>query len=131
MSTNTKVEMLADELHEDIAGLVRMVEDHRRVSREAAAGYLALEKERDALLAAIPEGCTPADAAVLREANHQLAAECEALALRAAMTHARETMEAVPVPRTWDFATSRHSWVTAQDFDDYRAAVLRALGDEK
>ena len=47
---------------------------------------------------------------------------------QAAMAHAREAMEAVPVPRTWDFATSRHSWVTSQDFDDYRAAVLRALG---
>ncbi len=39
----------------------------------------AMEAERDALLAAIPEGCTPADAAMLREANHQLAAERDAL----------------------------------------------------
>jgi len=36
-----------------------------------------------------------------------------------------QLVAAVPVPRTWDFATSRHSWVTSQDFDDYRAAVLR------
>ena len=38
-----------------------------------------VEAERDALLAAIPEGCTPADAATLRAANHQLAAERDAL----------------------------------------------------
>ena len=51
-------------------------------------------------------------------------------AWQAAMTRAREAVESVPVPRTWDFATSRHSWVTSQDLDDYRAAVLRALGEQ-
>lgn len=35
--------------------------------------------ENESLRAAIPEGCTPADARVLREANHRLVAEIDRL----------------------------------------------------
>ena len=49
-------------------------------------------------------------------------------AWQAAMAHAREAVESVPVPRIWGIANSRHAWIIAQAFDDYRAAVLRALG---
>jgi len=49
-------------------------------------------------------------------------------AWQAAMTRAREAVGSVPVPRTWPIATSRHAWIIAQAFDDYRVAVLRALG---
>ena len=48
--TPTKAEALA-ELREDVAGLLRLVEDHRKASREAAAAYRAVEAERDALRA--------------------------------------------------------------------------------
>lgn len=45
----------------------------------------ALKAEMDCLdLDAIPEGCTPADARVLREANHALAAENDELRARVA-----------------------------------------------
>jgi hypothetical protein len=54
----------------------RLLEKHNNLHANAARD----RAERDALLAAIPEGCTPADAAMLREANHQLAAERDALA---------------------------------------------------
>ena len=50
--TPTKAEALA-ELREDVAGLLRLVEDHRKASREAAAAYRAVEAERDALRAAL------------------------------------------------------------------------------
>ena len=43
-------------------------------------------------------------------------------------TSAQEAFMSVPVPRIWGIANSRHAWIIAQDFDDYRAAVLRALG---
>ena len=46
-------------------------------------------------------------------------------------TSAQEAFMSVPVPRTWAIATSRHAWIIAQDFDDYRAAVLRALKETK
>ena len=70
------------------ADIERAAAELRRLSAEntaAVSSFLAadderreLRAERDALLAAIPEGCTPADAAMLREANHQLAAERDA-----------------------------------------------------
>jgi len=52
-------------------------------------------------------------------------------AWQAAMAHAREAVESVPVPRIWGIANSRHAWIIAQAFDDYRAAVLRALVETK
>ncbi len=75
--TPTKAESLAARLEsgwcpiESPADMGRAAAELRRLA--------AVEAERDALLAAIPEGCTPADAAMLREANHQLAAERDAL----------------------------------------------------
>ncbi len=75
--TPTKAEELAARLEsgwcpiESPADMGRAAAELRRLA--------AVEAERDALLAAIPEGCTPADAAMLREANHQLAAERDAL----------------------------------------------------
>ncbi|MBU9468337.1 hypothetical protein LGM75_23980 [Burkholderia multivorans] len=43
------------------------------------AAIEALESRSPAMAAAAPEGCTPADARMLREANHALAAENDAL----------------------------------------------------
>jgi hypothetical protein len=90
----------------------------------------AVEAERDALLAAIPEGCTPADAAMLREANHQLAAERDALAARPAVPAG---MVLVPVEVLEDAATaighfvSDHGW-SAEDMqamDNLDAYIAR------
>ena len=83
----------------------------------------AVEAERDALLAAIPEGCTPADAAMLREANHQLAAERDALAARPAVPAG---MVLVPVEVLEDAATAIGHFVSDHEaLDDLDAYIAR------
>lgn len=56
-SWSTNTEALA-ELREEVAGLLRLVQDHRQMSREAAAAYRGLEAERDALRAALSDAAT-------------------------------------------------------------------------
>jgi len=51
--------------------------DMRPCQQNRCIAYANLLNENEALRAAIPEGCTPADARVLREANHALVAEID------------------------------------------------------
>lgn len=74
-----------------------------------------VEAERDALLAAIPDGCTPADAATLRAANHQLAAERDALAARPAVPAG---FVLVPVEVLEDAATAIGNFVSDHGWSD-------------
>lgn len=39
-------------------------------------------------------------------------------------------LEAVPEPRRWNLYGTKHHWVRAGDFDDYRAAMLAAAGKD-
>lgn len=58
------------------------VADNFNVSGSAirkALKYAGLPTQSRSLLACLPEGCTPTDAAILRSANHKLAAENEDL----------------------------------------------------
>lgn len=72
----------------ELEELRQQVESLLAANAELHGDYLAAEKEIDELrrlVEAIPEGCTPADARVLREANHALAAENDELRARVAV----------------------------------------------
>lgn len=64
---------------EELNWLILICDEPDSESDLLAAYALGAQRAAEARLDAIPEGCTPADAAVLRDVNHQLAAEVEAL----------------------------------------------------
>jgi hypothetical protein len=99
-----------------------------RFVRRQIADIDALRAEVAALQADIPEGCTPADARILRQANHELAAEVERE--REARQDAQRRVEALQAENSMAWSsveTSAHAVIQQRERAERAEAEAAAL----